>query len=269
MRRAALIGLLALAASACTFDVNVGIDLTRSGSGSISVDVFTDQEFEQLFRLTGQEFEDLIATRGSEVGLAFTVVSGDLTQYSATSSQVAPGTLRRIIEGLAPGSGAVSIDASETTLEFDATLEPLTAIPEVAELFEGTDPAQFADDVNVTVRLTMPGEIQTSTASASGGALTWSIPFTDNGSRLLARSILEKPDGDIPWVALVGVGTLVIAVGFLIAIRSSLQRQDETTRAPVDLGAGPTGPSTPPEDQGVGVDSTPPEDQPIAPPSSD
>ncbi|MBT8218065.1 MAG: hypothetical protein HKN74_14580 [Acidimicrobiia bacterium] len=269
MRRAALIGLLALAASACTFDVNVGIDLTRSGSGSVSIDVFTDEEFEELFRLTGQEFENLIASRGSQVGLAFTVVEGNRTQYSAASSQVAPETLRRIIEGLAPGAGTVTIDSSETTLEFDAAVEPLTSIPEVAELFEGADPAQFADDVTVTVQLTMPGEIETSTGSASGEALTWSIPFNDSGSRLLARSVLEKAGGEFPWVAAVGVGTLVVAIGFLIAIRSSLQRGEEATRTPLDLGAGPTGPTTPPEDQGVGLDNTPPEDQPIAPPLSD
>ena len=63
MRRAAVIALLALAASACTIDVDIGIALDRSGSGSVTVAIEADQEFHDLFELTGRDFEDLVATR--------------------------------------------------------------------------------------------------------------------------------------------------------------------------------------------------------------
>jgi len=266
VRRAALIALLALAASACTIDVNVGITLDTTGSGSVSVDIAADEEFLQLHQFTNREFEDLIASRGAALGLAFTVTPGDTTLYSARSAVVSAKDIAAILEGLAPGIGTISITTSPEALVFDAPLNPLTTIDDLFPYFEGQDPAQFGDNVNVTVSLEMPGEIASSTGLLDGnGRPTWTIPFSDAGSRVFARSVLEKEGRVLPWtIAIVGT-TIVLAVGFLITIRSNLPKSEEP--GPATPAAQPPSRSRPPEKQKVGPDATPPEDQPVAPPA--
>jgi hypothetical protein len=272
VRRAALIALLALAASACTIDVKAAISLNRNGSGSLAVEIVTDDEFEQLYRLTGREFEDLVAARGAEVGLAFTVTPGTNTRYAATASNLAARTVTGILEGLAPGTSDVSVNGTGTTLEFDAQLNPLT--DDVAPYFNDSGPEQFADDVSITVTLNMDGEIDSSTASGTdGNRLIWTVPFSDARTRLFARSILEKEDSSTPWTVVIVGGIMVVAIGFLIAIRSNVPSSEKDAlprdqRKPMSQPSPPAAPS-PPEDQQVAPDSTPPEDQPVAPPEKD
>ena len=271
MRRFALIALLALAASACTIDVNLGINLNPDGSGLVDVDIATDEEFLDLYRLTGREFEDLIATRGSEVGLAFTVTPGPATHFTATSPLVSAGELERILEELAPGAGDVTISRNETTLEFDGRINPLTTIEDIAPYFSqpDSDPSQFADDATVVVTLSIPGELQSSTGTGSSGSqLTFTLPFAESDSRLFATSALESEGRPLPWVLIIVAGILALAVGFLLAIRSRLQGDGDDAATPLRSAAAPSSSEKPvaPEDQPVGPESTPPEDQSVAPP---
>ena len=262
MRRVALIALLALAASACTIDIDVGISLNSDGSGSMAVDIAADEEFHQLYRLTQREFEDLVATRGSEAGLAFTVTPGSVTRYSAERSRASAEDLTGILEALAPGIGEVSIARDEGVLEIDGQLNALTSIDDVVPYFEGSDPAQFSDDVTVTVTVAMPGEIESSTAtSVQDEALSWELPFSDSGTRLFTRSIIDPEGGRVSLTTVIAVGTLIVAIGFLIAIRSSLSKSEEASTPLPGLPSA----SASPEDQLVGPTATPPEDQPVAP----
>jgi len=269
VKRLAFIALLAIAASACTIDVNLGIDLNPDGSGAMDVEIATDEEFLDLYRLTGREFEDLVATRGSEVGLAFTVIPGPVTHFTAATNQVSASTLIEILEGLAPGIGTIAITRDETTLEFDGRLNPLTSVEDIAPYFTdpGSDPSQFEDDANVTIRLSIPGEVQSTTGSGSSSSdLTFSIPFAESDSRLFATSILEQESRGVPWVLVVVAGILALAIGFLLAIRSRLQGAEDGPTTPLRSTAAPSSGSVAPEDQAVGPESTPPEDQPVAPP---
>ena len=274
MRRAALIALLGLAASACTIDVNVGIKLNGNGSGSLAVDIETDDEFEELYRLTGRDFEDLVATRGTEVGLAFTVTPGSNTRYAATVNNLPAETIAGILEGLALGSSQVLITRDATALEFDAELNPLTT--DVSPYFTDSDPEQFAEDVSITVTLEMDGEIDSSTANVTdGNRLVWTVPFSDSQTLVFARSILEKEGSSFPWTAVIVGGILVVAIIFLRAIRANLPAPEEATRPgrqPQPMRRPSTPPAadpSPPEDQAVAPDATPPEDQPVAPPDQD
>jgi len=268
VRRAALIALLALAASACTIDVNIGISLDRTDSGSVSIAIEADQEFHDLFALTDRDFEDLIASRGETLGLVFDVESGPTTiRYTAESKVISYRTIEDILEGLAPGIGPVTITSQERDLEIDGLLSPLPTLGDIAPYFENSDPAQFADDVDVNVRVTMPGDVAASTAtSQQDGELTWTIPFSDSDTRLLARSVLEKASPRIPWTVVVVGGILLLAFVFLVAIRSRLAATTSETTSPLrTTTAYPTPRSRAPEDQAVAPESTPPEDQPVAP----
>ncbi|NNC92435.1 MAG: hypothetical protein HKN80_08050 [Acidimicrobiia bacterium] len=270
MRRVALIALLALAASACTIDINVGGTLSRNGSGSLAVDIKTDAEFEELFRLTGGEFENLVATRGAELGLAFTVEPGSNTRYAASTSNLAAETVAEILDGLAPGSSQATVSRDATTLEFDAQLNPLT--DDVAPYFDDADLGQFVDDVAIQVTLDMDGDIDSSTADGrDGDQLVWNVPFADSETRLFARSILEKESAGVPWTVVIVGGILVVAALFLVAIRSNLPGPEEAARPgsppqPTGQASPPAEKASPPEDQAIAPDATPPEDQPVAPP---
>ncbi len=265
MRRAALVALLGLAASACTIDVDIGIALDRSGSGSVSVSIEADQEFHDLFELTGRDFEDLVATRGSEAGLSFAVENGPTSRYTAQTNTVSASTVEDILEGLAPGIGSIAITAEETGVEIDGLLNPLTSLSDIAVYFENSDPAQFADDVAVNITVTMPGDLETSTAtSRQGDQLTWALPFSDSGTRLLARSVLEKERSAIPWTAIIVGAIVLLAAVFLVSVRSRLA--ETGTASPMRVATSPPQPATPPEDQAVAPEATPPEDQPVAPP---
>lgn len=262
MRRLALIGFLALISSACTLDIDIGVELRPSGAGSVSINVVTDGEFEDLFALTGRQFEDLIATRGAELGLSFVVVPGDDPRYFAEAENVNRQTLIGILEGLAPGLGTFTIETVENTLELDGRLNALTEAEDAARYFEGTDPAPFADDVAVTVSVALPGTVESSTGNRSGdGDLTWEIPLTAAETRLFGRTILEEEGAAFPWPLAVGTLTLAIAVAFLVAVRARSQPEQALPR-PV-----PSPASVPPEEQAVGPDARPPEEQAVAPPA--
>ena len=263
MRRAALVALFALAASACTIDVDIGISVSRNDTGTVSVAVEADEEFHDLFSLTGRDFEDLLASRGSEVGLRFVVENGSTTRYSAESSVVSHRTMEDILEGLAPGIGQIAITSAERELEIDGLLKPLIGLDDIAVYFENEDPAQFADGVAVAITVTMPGDIATSTETTrQDGQLIWSIPFSNSETRLLARSVLEKERSAIPWTTVTVGGTVLLAIVFLVAIRSRLAVTETVSPMPPLTASSP---STAPEDQAVAPESTPPEDQPVAP----
>ncbi|MDH3607081.1 MAG: hypothetical protein OER12_08790 [Acidimicrobiia bacterium] len=264
MRRFALIALLAMAASACTLDINIDVSLTETGAGRVTVDIVADEEFHQLHELTGRDFEDLVAARGEEVGLAFEVTPGATTRYSAASRVVVSETLEGILEDLVPGIGNITIDRTGSELVFDGLLNPLTSVDDVEPYFDDADPSQFADDVTVTLTMAIPGELSTTTGTRIGpGELSWAIPFADSDTRVLARSTLEPEGSSIPWTAIIIVVTLATAFGFLIAIRSRLTGDQEATTTPQPMRQTK---SIAPEDQPVSVDQTPPEDQAVEPP---
>lgn len=265
MRRLALIALLTWIASACTLDINIGIDLEDNGSGSVAVEVLADEEFHQLYQLTDRDFEDLIASRGNDVGLKFDVTPGTTIRYSAASSEVPAETLAGILEGLAPGIGEITVSRSESDLQFDGVLSPLPSISDVAPYFVDTDPSQFEDDVNVTVRMTIPGEVSTSTGTKTGSEeFTWSIPFSDSETRILARSVLVAEGSSVPWTLVILLVTVTVSIGFLVAIRSRLAPSEDPA---TPMRSVPEPKSTAPEDQPVATDDTPPEDQAVGPPA--
>ena len=139
-------------------------------------------------------------------------------------------------------------------MEIDGLLSSLTSLDDIAPYFVNSDPAQFADDVGVNVRVTMPGEVATSTAtSRQDGELTWSIPFSESDTRLLARSVLEKESPRIPWTVVLVAGIILLAIVFLVAIRSRLADTTTETVSPMrTTGASPSPPpATAPEDQAV------------------
>ncbi len=250
MKRAVFLVLLGLIASACRIDVDLRVDLNRDGSGNLDLTVTTDQEFERNFGLTGDVFEEFMVQRGGDIGLPFAVIDGAEKQYIATAEGLSAESIDRVLERLVPNLGTVDITADEETFVFTGDLQPLPDADILRPFFDQFDAALLAESADITVTLTVPGEVDVSSASqVEGNQLTYEIPFDNQPVRIFARTRLASENGgSFPWaltiLLLVGAG----ALAFLIAIRSQ---------------AGQTATST-----SDGMSSVPyaPEHQPVAPP---
>ena len=259
MKRLLILAVLGLLASACRIDATIGIDLDRPGNvGDLSIRLETDEEFERLFAITDRQFEDLVAERGAATGLTFRLIEdGSTTTYTSQAEGLTYDAIENILARLAPGLGRLTITNRGTTLEIDADLNSLQDLEDVAPFFTDFDPAAFQEDVNVALRITVPGEITSSSAdSISGATYQWDLPFSPEATRVITRSTLvQESDGGISVVTAIALIALLAAFGFLLAIRGALSRNEEEDTSVV----GP--PPTPPEQQEP--PSIPPEDQPV------
>lgn len=271
MKRLLLLATLALVASACKIDAGVRLDLSRAAdAGDLFVTLETDQEFEELFAITDRAFEDLLAERGAVVGLTFRVIDTDTGRIYTTGAEgLSYEALENVLERLAPGFGNMAINSRGGTLEIDAQIAALEDLDDVAPFFTDFDPSEFQDDARASLIITLPGDVSSSSAdSISGDTYTWNLALSGDTTRVVVRSVVVPPgEGGLPWTVVLVVGGLIVAVGFLLAIRSGLTRYPRDEEA----GALPTPQPVPPEDQDstppefVEPPSVPPEDQPVAP----
>lgn len=250
MKRAVFLILLGLIASACRIDVDMRVDINADGSGNIDLIVTTDEDFEKNFGLTGDEFEEFMVQRGTDIGLPFQVIDGSEKQYIATAQSLSAESIDRVLERLVPNLGTVEITADEETFAFTGDFQPLPDADILRPFFDQFDAALLAESVDINVTLTVPGQLDVSTATeVAGNQLTYEIPFNNDPIRIFARSALvDENSGSIPWglltLLLVGAG----ALAFLLAIRFQAGQMATTSNDPM--------PSVP----------YAPEDQPVAPP---
>ena len=262
MNRLVLIAVVAILTSACRIDVDLSVDLTPTGAGDLAVRVQTDEEFEDLYRLTDREFEDFIATRGAELGLQFVVTEGpNTTTYEAHAAGIPAETLANLLGRLSPGLATVSISPTDNALELDADVAPLPEGDDYAPFFRDFDPAELAGSVDVNITVTVPGEADASTAdSVTADGLHWVLPFSSESTQVFVRTILEPSEGtSIPWGAVFLTLVLVGGAVFLYLVRSRL-RQLVSDEEPASLRL----PHAPAAQE---PRSIPPEDQPVAPPN--
>ena len=250
MKRAAILVLLGLIASACRIDVDLRVALGPDGSGDLELSVTTDAEFESLFRLTDQEFEEFLVLRGEEIGLSLQVTEGADKVYRSSAQSITGESIEALLEGLVPGLATVDITATTETLVFSAELIPLAEADLLTPFFSNFDPTELAENVSVTLTVTMPGELDVSSADQiAGNELTFEIPFAAEPTRIFARSqLVEQGGSSIPWGLIILLTVVGGALAFLYAIRSQVGGVDQTS-------PGPSAPA-----------SYAPEDQPVAPP---
>ena len=231
MKRAVLLILLGLIASACRIDVDLRVDLHPDGSGDFELNLTTDAEFENLFRLTNQEFEEFVFLRGEAAGLSFQVTEGESTVYHSSVQSLTAESIENLLEGLVPGLGAIDITPQTETLEFSAELQPLTEADLLTPFFSNFDPAELAENVHVTVTLAMPGTLDVSSANiTTGNELTFEIPFAEQSTRIFARSkLVEEGGNSIPWGLIILIVVIAGALAFLRAIRSQAGRDLDTS----------------------------------------
>lgn len=233
MRRLIALALLLLAG--CRIDGTVEVDLASDGTANGLITVITDSEFEQSFALTGRDFEQLLDSRARQIpGLDFTrAVEGDRITYSGTFQATDPMALEDAMARLGIGLAPFRVMKDDRSFVVSSRTTPLPDTTELASIFGGLDPHEFTDQVDVRLRLHMPGSVVEHSAPAvsDDGTLEWRLPFSDEAVSLVARS---RVGAAFPWWPLVLLVAAAIGVLWVTAIRST-------------TGLGPTGPPLMPQ----------------------
>lgn len=250
MKRVAALLLFGLLASACRIDVDLRLNLQPDGSGDLDLNITTDEEFERLYRFTNAELEEFIVLSGQDIGLAFEVTEGTNKTYHADAPGLSPESIQRVLENLIPDLGTVDINAVEETLVFSGDFRPLPESQILDPFFENFDAAELAESAGITLTMTVPGDVEISSASQrEGNTLTYEIPFDYDPIRVFARTrLIPEGSGAFPWGLTILAVVVVGALAFLVSVRMQAGRVTQTILDP-----------QPPIPYA-------PEDQPVAPP---
>ena len=168
--------LLALVATACKLETNIGAVINADGSGTVTTEIGMDEEAQGFFLPDGTdpfESEELAAscegarTREDDRGdLHFWIIEcdvADLTEFENTLTNTDNTML-----------SSFDITVTDTLVTVTGTASAEDSIGSQAE---GFDPTVLEDSISANLKVTMPGRIISHNAdSQSGNTLTWKIP---------------------------------------------------------------------------------------------
>jgi len=124
--------------------------------------------------------------------------------------------MARLGIGLAP----FRVVKDDRTLIVSSRTTPLPDTAELAAIFGGLATEEFTDQVDVRLRLHMPGSVNEHSAPtvSEDGTLEWRLPFSEESISVVARSVVGAP---FPWWPLVLLVAVAIGVLWVTAIRST------------------------------------------------
>lgn len=229
MKRAAVtLALLALLLSSCRAEVRLLLDVSDTGSGTLSTEVGIDDQLAALIdQLTGDSagiLSDL------DLGLSGETTSrkvGDLTVYTTTVDFAEPAAIATAAAG---NFESLDLEITDEGTTFDAVLN-LAGEIDVSSLPVDSS-AISSDALEAQVIVTLPGEPADHNADEvrSDGSLVWTIPF-DRPLQLHATTTF--PQSGFPWwvlTLLVISVALSLAVWFAAVVRD---RRRETAKRPL------------------------------------
>lgn len=232
-----LLGLVALAASACQVRVGADIAIDADGAGRVALTVALDQELTASLAADGfdpfaglEELADGWTASREQVdgGQAITVTSefDDPAGLTARVADLADGIDAE--DPLILDDVAVVIDQDgNATFTGRAGFRPpsSTGLRGAGVTFDGDDLAAMlaerGDEVmRVDLRVTMPGPVVDSNATTVDGATAvWQLPVTD---LVEVRAVSEPAPSRLPWI-LAGAAVLGLVIGVIGA--SALRRR--------------------------------------------
>lgn len=211
MKRAAVIlALLSLLLSSCRAEVRLLLDVSDTGSGTLSTEVGIDDQLAALMdQLTGDTAGIISEV---DLGLSGETTSrkvGDMTVYTTTVDFAEPDEIATAAAG---NFNSFNLEISDEGAALDAVLD-LTGEIDVSTLPVDTS-AISSDALEAQVIVTLPGEPSDHNADEvrSDGSLVWTIPF-DRPLQLQAATTF--PQSSFPWWLLT---LLVISIGLSLAV---------------------------------------------------
>ena len=255
--------LLALGLSACTIRFDVGVDVNEDESGTFSLFMGFDEEFQQLAEQGGGE--DLNITEGLEdvpegwsveeltqdgfEGVKIGVEFDSFEELEQRLGQLNDTTDTGVGTDFLSGFG-LTREGNEFRFKVDVSGldEELTgAIGEGGgdDLFSGIDPTSLFEDLfEIRFRLTLPGEIGANNADlVEGNTLVWNVGLADEGGTYEAVSTTGGGSTALLYGGIAIAAVAVVVVG-ATAIRRRRQEAAVTavTSAPINTDAPPIDP---------------------------
>lgn len=240
-----LLAVFALALSACTLRVDIGVIVNEDESGSFSLFTGADEELRSLAEQGGESFditeglEDVPdgwrVEEAAEDGFEGARVSADFDSFDELEALIAE--LNESGDGEAGTDLFTDVSLVRNGDEFRFTADVSGLSDELAgslsegggeDLFSGLDPTSFFSDLfEIRFTLTLPGTIGANNAdTVDGNMLVWNVSLLDDSGTYEAVSTVGE--GGVPWVLLL----IVLAViGVLVAAFLMMRQRREATPA--------------------------------------
>jgi hypothetical protein len=243
--------LLALALSACTIRVDVGVNVKDDESGTFSAFIGLDQQLQEALAQSGAEDTNIVDQLTSQVPEGFTVekdsVDGfDGARISTDFSSFADLNNRLQQQADSVGTNLVTdfgLTHEGNEFHFSADLGALdqgftSALSGAAggDLPSGVDPSMLSDLFDIRFQLTLPGKITDNNAdSIDGNTLTWNLALDDQRSTLMAVSTTAGSSSAIVIGGVAVVAALLLGGGVAMSRRKKKKAAvDAVENAPVD-----------------------------------
>lgn len=234
MRKPLIVLACAVAALAvsCRAEVNLGLNIDESGSGTLLFEIGTDEEFREFMESFGADTDELFGELETAVGENddATVVDRDEDGMHFEGVEVAFEDINDVVGqvgGIAGDFGAFdtfSFEIDGSTAVFDATVSSGEALDPAADF--GFDPTLVSGDaVSINFILEMPGTVTATNADASlpDGRLLWELPLVGGTVTFHAESDLGG--SSFPWLWLVIGGILLVGAVVVVAVIVNGRRQ--------------------------------------------
>src|SRR3972149_3304499 len=227
--------LLALVATACKIETNIGAVINANGSGTIVTEIGMDEEAKGFFLpeagadpFEGNALADCEGARTREEqrgDLTFYIIEcdvADITEFENTLTSTENTMLT-----------SFDITVTDTLVSVSGTASAEDAL---GSEVEGFDPALLEESISAHLKITLPGRILNHNAdSQSGNTLTWDIPILGGTLDVEASS---DPSGTPAGGGGGGFPTWLIAVIVVVVLGGGdylwTQNKKKGTPAPAD-----------------------------------
>lgn len=268
MKRLIFLLALGLALSACTVRVDIGVGVNEDESGTFSMFVGLDEEFQQLAQSGGEDLnftqaledvpEGWTAEEVSQDGFDGVKISTDFTSFDDLESK-----MTQLSQNGGGGMGTDFLSNFGLTHEgdefrFNVDVSGLSeGLGEAlgagggGDALQGFSPDEILQELfEIRFLLTLPGKIVSNNAdSVDGNTMIWNVGVADEGTTYEAVSTTGGGGAGILW----GVLALVLVAAAAIGVIFFRRKQERDAVAAVT--SQPVMSSTPPEE-------TPPEETP-------
>jgi hypothetical protein len=265
MRRLLVVAsLLALVATACKIETNIGAVINADGSGTVVVELGLDEEAQGFFLeggddpFEGNELSELAGARTrteERGGLTYYIIEADVDSVEEIEDLILSND-STLLEDF-------NITVTDTLVTITGTA---TAEQTLGEDTEGLDPSVLEDSFSAQVRFTMPGAIQEHNADdRDGNTLIWDVPILGGTLDIQAQSDpTGTPStgggdgGGIPvWVIVLIAAAVLAAAWYFLNQRNQAAAAgaggtDGGDDAPLAPPATPPAPEAAPEGDGDG-----------------
>ena len=245
--------LLATLLSSCRVDTNIGLSVKPNGSGDVTVEVLadadvvtqapgldTDLRLDDVrtsgWKTDGPEKRDdggmrLVLTHPFDNPVEATAILNQLNGPKGPLKAIVLARTGKDNDSTWDFTGQLAINGGTEAFIDDATLELIGAAPYAGDIRRSGQ--ELGQAIGVTLRVSLPGDIVTTTALQEEGKLVWRIPMdgstTEIATQTKAVDVASTVSRFFKPLLLVLLVVWVVGMVFLYTVVSGAQRRRSAT----------------------------------------